>query len=140
MICANFTVDRLVKLHEFYQIDFNNWYNASDSDSDDDSTDLNRPLPQISSIRDAAQKKPKEAVMALFSHLGLSYHVFDDQIQESTTAYLERKRVKEHKNENEGEYKIPKQRYVGRDGVSPLGSPTDDNTSTTQSASSIDRG
>jgi hypothetical protein len=131
---ANPVVNRLVNLHEFYSLDFKNWYNASnsDSDSDDDSTDLNRPLPEPSSIRQAAQLRPKRAVMALFSHLGLPYHVFEEQTERSQFALTERKRAKNDEAETKGR-KI-KQRYVGRDGISFSGSPTDVNVSPTQSA------
>ncbi len=142
MNCVNFTVNRLVQLHEFYQIDLNKWYNAGDSDSDDDSTNLNPPLPQIFSVCDAVQKKPKEAVMALFSHLGIPYHIFEGQNQESTrttTAHTERKRGNEDE-EGKTKHRIPRQRYVGRDGASFSASPTDGNVSSTQSASSRDQG
>lgn len=131
---TNSVVNRLVNLHEFYSLDFNNWYNASnsDSDSDDDSTDLNHPVPEPSSIREAAQLRPKRAVMALFSHLGLPYHVFEEQTERSHFALTERKRAKNDEAETKGR-KI-KQRYVGRDGISFSGSPTDVNASPTQSA------
>jgi hypothetical protein len=133
---ANCVVNRLVNLHEFYSLDFKNWYNASnfDSDSDDDSADLNRPLPQPSSIREAAQLRPKRVFMALFSHLGLPYHAFEEQTERSQFALTERKRAKNDEAEMKGR-KI-KQRYVGRDGIPFSGSPTDVNASPMQSAES----
>ncbi|PVH68615.1 hypothetical protein DL98DRAFT_542278 [Cadophora sp. DSE1049] len=135
-------IDRLVHLHEFYSIDFNNWYKSSatdsesDSDSDSDSTDLTRPLPEPSSIREAAHLQPKRAVMALFSHLGLPYHVFEEQTERPQMALTERKRGKD--DEVETKVRQAKQRYMGMDGVSFSGTPTNANISPTQSAVLLD--
>ncbi|XMA20787.1 hypothetical protein WAI453_013578 [Rhynchosporium graminicola] len=127
---------RLTTLLTFYSIDLNNWYNTySDTDSDDDSTDLNHPQSEPSSIRETAQRKPKRAVMALFSHLGLPYHVFEDQIQRPQVMLTGSKRGKDAEIP-EMNKRQSKQRYVGRDGGSFLGSPTDISASPTQSVAS----
>ncbi|CZT53530.1 uncharacterized protein RSE6_15160 [Rhynchosporium secalis] len=129
-------IERLVDLLTFYSIDFKNWYYTySDTDSDDDSTDLNHPQSEPSSIREAAQLQTQRAVMALFSHLGLPYHVFEEQIKRPQVMFAERKRGK-NDEVLEMKGKKSKQRYVGKDGVSFSGSPTDINTSPTQSAAS----
>ena len=70
--------------------------------------------------------------MALFSHLGLPYHVFEEQTERSHIALTERKRGKD--DEGETKERQAKQRYMGRDGVSFSGSPTNANVSSTQSA------
>ncbi|CZT49193.1 uncharacterized protein RSE6_09998 [Rhynchosporium secalis] len=86
-------LDRLVQLLTFYSIDFHNWYYTyPDTDSDDDSTDLDHPQPEPSSIREAAKLRPKRAVMALFGHLGLLYHVLEDQTKREQVMFTERKR------------------------------------------------
>ncbi|CZT12496.1 uncharacterized protein RCO7_07684 [Rhynchosporium graminicola] len=93
---SDLDVDRLVQLLTFYSIDFHNWYHTyPDTDSDDDSTDLDHPQPEPSSIREAAKLRPKRAVMALFGHLGLPYHVLEDQTKREQVMFTERKRRKD---------------------------------------------
>jgi hypothetical protein len=68
--------NKLLALHEFYQIPYTDWSTNDDSSDDDDNGD---PPWHPLSLEAAIAKFPIQAVRALFGRLGLVYSKFEEQ-------------------------------------------------------------